>query len=56
MGAGRYRPVKRQPTTLQTLTYAPDFNSYTYKAEIAMDGKTWVLANEGKGTRVKAAK
>jgi hypothetical protein len=40
----------------QTYTYAPDFNSYTYKAEIAMDGKTWVLANEGKGTRVKAAK
>jgi hypothetical protein len=40
----------------QTYTYAPDFNSYTYKMEISMDGSTWVLANEGKGTRVKAAK
>ena len=40
----------------QTYTYAPDFNSYTYKDEISMDGKTWIPASEAKGTRVKPAK
>jgi hypothetical protein len=39
----------------QTYTYAPDFNSYTYKAEISLDGKVWILGNEGKGTRVKSS-
>jgi hypothetical protein len=39
----------------QTYTYAPDFKSYTYKAEISIDGgKTWTLANEGKGAKVAA--
>jgi hypothetical protein len=41
----------------QTYTFAPDFKSYTYKAEISMDGgKLWILANEGKGTKAAAAK
>jgi len=39
----------------QTYTCWPDFNSSTYKEEISMDGKTWILANEVKGTRVKPA-
>ncbi len=37
----------------QTYTFAPDSMSYTYKAEISLDGKTWLLGNEGKGTKVK---
>jgi hypothetical protein len=40
----------------QTYTFTPDLSSYTYKEEISMDGKTWILSNEAKGTRPKAAK
>jgi hypothetical protein len=38
----------------QTYTFAPDSMSYAYKAEISLDGKTWLLLNEGKGTRIKS--
>jgi hypothetical protein len=38
----------------QTYTYTPDLMSYTYKAEISLDGKMWILGNEGKGTKAKA--
>ncbi len=40
----------------QTYTYAPDGMSYAYKEEISLDGKTWILSAEGKGTRPKPAK
>ena len=40
----------------QTYTFSADGMSYTYKDEISMDGKTWVLANESKATKVKGPK
>jgi hypothetical protein len=40
----------------QTYTFSDDGMSYTYRDEISMDGKTWILANESKGRKVKGPK
>jgi hypothetical protein len=51
---GTVTTATRKYELRQTYTFAPDGMSYTYKGEISLDGKTWLLANEGKGTKAKA--
>jgi hypothetical protein len=50
---GTVTTATRKYELRQTYTFAPDSMSYVYKGEISLDGKTWILANEGKGTKVK---
>ncbi len=50
---GTVTTATRKYELRQTYTFAPDSMSFTYKGEISLDGKTWLLANEGKGTRAK---
>jgi hypothetical protein len=38
----------------QTYTFTPDFRGYAYKGEISLDGKTWLVLSEGKGTKIKS--
>jgi hypothetical protein len=40
----------------QKYTFSADGMSYTYREEISMDGKTWILSNESKATKIKAPK
>jgi len=40
----------------QTFTFSADGKTYTLRDEISMDGKTWILSGESKGTKVKDPK
>jgi hypothetical protein len=45
--------AKEKHELRQTYNFAADLMSYTFKSEISLDGKTWILETESKGTKVK---
>jgi hypothetical protein len=51
---GTVTTATRKYELRQIYTFAPDAMSYTYKGEISLDGKTWLLENEGKGIKLKS--
>lgn len=50
---GTVTTAKEKHELRQTYNFAADLMSYTFKSEISLDGKTWILETESKGTKVK---
>lgn len=50
---GTVTTAKEKHELRQTYNFAADLMSYTFKGEISLDGKTWMLETESKGTKVK---
>ena len=48
--SGKTVTMDKQYELRQTYTFSADGMSCTYRDEISMDGKTWILANESKAT------
>jgi hypothetical protein len=53
---GKVVTTDKQYDMRQAYTFSADGMSYTYRDEVSMDGKTWILGTEGKGTKVKGPK
>ena len=48
--SGKTVAMDKQYELRQTHTFSADGMSYTYRDEISMVGKTWILENESKAT------
>lgn len=54
--SGKTVTTDKQYGYRQKYTFSADGMSYTYREEISMDGKTWILSNESKATKIKGPK
>lgn len=51
---GTVTTATRKYELRQTYIFTSDFKGYTCKMEISLDGKTWLVQYEGKGTKIKS--
>jgi hypothetical protein len=51
---GTVTTATRKYELRQTYTFTSDFKGYALKGEISLDGKTWLVQYEAKGTKIKS--